>query len=190
MKRAIIIHCWSGNPEYCWYPKTKQELEAHDFTVQVPTMPETDAPELRKWLPELVEAAGEPNEQLYLIGHSIGTVAIMRYLESLPAQVSIGGVVLVAGFTESLGFRELENFFETKLDFRKIKSKAKQFVLINSDDDPFVPIQYGHRLAEELEGKLIIKHAMGHFSGAVDDEASCTSLPDVASSITVMTSAP
>ena len=28
MKRAIIVHCWDGYPEYCWYPYVKKELES------------------------------------------------------------------------------------------------------------------------------------------------------------------
>jgi len=85
MKRAIIIHCWSGGPDYCWYPQTKKELKAVGFEVFVPGMPEADAPELSTWLPELQEVIGGPDEELFLIGHSIGSVTLLRYLESLPA---------------------------------------------------------------------------------------------------------
>lgn len=184
MKRAIIVHCWEGYPEYCWYPQTKKELGAAGFKVQVPAMPHTELPTMSDWVPFLAGLVGTPDSELWLIGHSIGTVTIMRYLESLPEETKIAGVVLVAGYTESLGFRELENFFETKLDFAKIKNKANKFILIHSDNDPFVPIQYGHRLKEELDAQLIIKPGMKHFSGAADGEDSCLSLPEVFSSIT------
>lgn len=185
-RRAVIVHCWDGNPDYCWYPETKKELEALGFQVEIPAMPETGAPKLSLWLPKLQEVAGQPNENLFLIGHSAGTVTIMRYLESLPDDARVGGVVLVAGYTESLGFRELENFFTKPLHFDRIKPKAKKFVLIHSDNDPFVPIQYGNRLKEELDAELIVKHNMGHFSGAADDEAACLSLPDVNQAIKKM----
>jgi uncharacterized protein len=180
MKRAIIIHCWEGYPEYCWYPQTKKELEEVGYTVEVPLMPTPDAPELLTWLSALQAIIGEPDEELWLIGHSIGTVTIMRYLETLPEGKKVGGVVLVAGYTESLGFKELENFFPNPLNFNKIKNKSEKFVLIHSDNDPFVPIQYGHRLKEELGAQLIIKPGMKHFSGPVDNEESCVSLPEVA----------
>lgn len=26
--KVIIVHCWGGNPDHCWYPQTKRELEA------------------------------------------------------------------------------------------------------------------------------------------------------------------
>lgn len=124
MKRAIIVHCWSGTPDYCWYPWVKQQLEAKGFTVTVPAMPETDEPKLKLWLPKLIETVGEPDEELYLIGHSAGCITIMRYLEQLPANVKIGGIVFVAGFTHNLGFEELTNFFTTALDFDKIKATS------------------------------------------------------------------
>lgn len=44
MKRAIIIHCWEGYPEYCWYPYAKNKLEEKGFQVEVPAFPDTENP--------------------------------------------------------------------------------------------------------------------------------------------------
>jgi len=127
----------------------------------------------------LREIIGQPDDELVLIGHSIGTIAIMRYLEALEVG-QVGKVILVAGFTDQLGFKELENFFETRLNFAKIKTKSKNgFVVIQSDNDPFISEQYGERLKEELGAKLIIKHGANHMSGAVDGEETCVELPEV-----------
>ncbi|OHA63893.1 MAG: hypothetical protein A2940_00990 [Candidatus Wildermuthbacteria bacterium RIFCSPLOWO2_01_FULL_48_29] len=70
MKRAIIVHCWGGNPEYCWYPQTKKELEEQGFEVMVPAMPDTEHPKQSAWVPVLREVVGTPTEETYLIGHS------------------------------------------------------------------------------------------------------------------------
>ena len=107
----------------------------------------------------------------------------MRYLEQLADNERIGGVVFVAGFTDDLGYRELKNFFETPLDFEKIKSRAGYFTAIHSDDDPYVPFKHGDILKEKLGAKLIVMHAMKHFSGAKVYNESCTSLPEVSRSI-------
>lgn len=145
----------------------------------MPDMPDSDPPKLTTWLPHLRQTIGQPDEELLLIGHSIGAVTIMRYLESLE-NGQVGKVIFVAGFTDQLGFRELENFFDTRLDFRKIKPKSRGgFVTIQSDNDPFVSQQYGERLKEELGAKLIIKHSAYHMSGAVDGEEACSELPEV-----------
>jgi uncharacterized protein len=178
MKKAIIIHCWEGVPDYCWYPWLKKELEAKGFEVQVPAMPETELPKQKLWVPKMHELIGEPNEDLILVGHSIGCISIMRYLESLKEGQKIGGAVLVAGFTDYLGFEEIKNYFETPIDFEKIKSHCRKFVAINSDNDPYVPIKHSDTLREKLGAEVIIKHNMGHFSGAIEGEESCTELPD------------
>lgn len=184
MKRAVIVHCWGGDSEYAWYPYVKAKLEKLGYQVSVPDMPDPDPPKLATWLPHLQSIVGEPDDELLLIGHSIGTVTIMRYLESLPEDKHAGKVILVAGFTDQLGFRELENFFESRLDFTRIKPKSKNgFAVIQSDNDPFVSEQYGTRLQEELDAKLTIKHAAGHMSGAVDGEDACTELPEILENI-------
>lgn len=186
MKKAIIAHCWGGSSEYCWYPYVRKELESLGFDVSVPNFPDTEEPNLKKWLPVLTSAIGEPNEDTFLIGHSAGSVTILRYLEGLPEGAKIGGMVLVAGFTNDLGMEELENFFKTELDFEKIKNKAKHFVVIQSDDDPYVPMIEADKLEKELNAKKIVKHNMKHFSGASDGEVACTELPDVIEGIKEM----
>ncbi len=184
MKRAVIVHCWGGSSHYAWYQSVAKELSDKGYQVTVPDMPDSDPPILKTWLPHLQEIIGTPDEDLVLIGHSIGTVTIMRYLESLPEGSKVGKVILVAGFTDQLGFKELENFFETRLDFSKIKDKSNNgFVAIQSDNDPFVSAQYGERLKEVLNAKLVIKHGANHMSGAVDGEESCTELPEVTSEL-------
>lgn len=184
MKRAVIVHCWGGTPDYCWYPWLKGQLEARGFRVVVPAMPKTEAPELQLWLPKLVETVGVPDEETYLIGHSIGCATIMRYLEQLPEGQKVGGVVLVAGFTNNLGMDQLTNFYPTPLDLAHIRSKAaKGFANIHSDNDQYVPVIESKKLHDGLGGEAIVLHERGHFSGPVDDEASCTELPEIIEAI-------
>lgn len=186
MKKVIIVHCWDGYPEYCWYPYVKKELEARGFDVQVPGFPQ-GAPKLDTWLPILKEVADTPDEDTYLIGHSVGCITILRYLESLQENQKIGGAVFVAGFTDNLGMDELANFFTTKIPFRELRKRANRFVVIHSDDDPYVPLKHGDIFKERLGAELIIKHNFKHFSGPVDKEDSCVKLPNVVGSILKMT---
>jgi len=183
MKRAIIIHCWEGVPEYCWYPWMKRELESSGFVVQVPAMPETELPTQRLWVPTLRKLIGEPDEDLILIGHSVGCITILRYLESLAEDQRIGGVVLVAGFTDDLGFDELKNYFETPIDWEKIRHHCDKFIAIHSDNDPYVPMKHADVFHEKLGAQIIVKPNMKHFSGSVDNEESCLQLPDVVEAV-------
>ena len=183
MKKVVIIHCWEGYSDYCWYPNTKKELENKGYEVIVPKMPETNLPKFNDWLSELRKVAGKPNEDLYLIGHSLGCITILRYLENLKESEKIGGVILVAGFTDNLCFKKIKSFFETPIDFQKIKSHCSDFVVIHSDNDPYVSLKEGNIFKEKLGAKLIVKHNMGHFSGEIEKEDSCTQLPDVIESL-------
>lgn len=185
MKKVVIVHCWDGYPEYCWYPKTKNELEEKGFKVEVPAMPETNLPKLSLWLPKLKEVIGEVevNENLYLVGHSVGVITILRYLEQLEDNQRVDGVVMVAGFTDDVGFKELKNFFATPIDFEKIKTRANYFVAIHSDNDPYVSLKHGDIFKEKLGARLVVKHNMGHFSGPTDDTISITSLLEVTEAI-------
>lgn len=157
MKRAVIIHCWGGHPGYCWYPDTRRELQAAGYAVAVPAMPDSEHPRLQQWLSALQQAAGQPDHGIALIGHSAGCITILRYLETLGAGERVGSVVLVAGFTDDLGYQELKSFFATPIDFPKIRVRAERFVAIHSDNDPYVPLRYGEILHRELNAELIVK---------------------------------
>ena len=110
-KKAFIVHGWEGTPESGWNPWLKNELEKKGFTVIVPPMPDTENPEMGAWLNHLKDVVGEPDKDCYFVGHSLGCITILRYLESLPGDKKIGGAVLVAGFASNLGYEELESFF-------------------------------------------------------------------------------
>lgn len=179
MKKVIMVHGWEGGPSHDWFPDTKKELKTRGYEVVVPEMPETNLPKLNKWLPKLRETIGKPSKNLYLIGHSAGCVTILRYLESLEGNKKIGGAVFVAGFTDDLGYKELKNFFETPIDFEKIKTHCPKFIAIHSDNDPDVSLKHGDIFKEKLNAKLIVKHNMGHFS----QDDGCTRLPDVSESL-------
>lgn len=183
MKRVIIIHCWEGYPEYCWYPYAKKALEQLGFQVEVPLFPDTEKPQLNKWLSHLQSVIGESDEELFLVGHSVGCITILRYLESLSKGKKIGGVVFVAGYIGDLGYDELKNFFITPVNFQKVKSHCDKFIAIHSDNDPYVDIKFADFFKKELGAEVIIKNNMGHFSGSIESEQACLKLPEVVESV-------
>jgi len=180
MKKAYIIHCWEGYPEYCWYPWAKKQLENKEFKVFIPQMPNTKHPKFNEWL-KTAQDLIEPDENTWLIGHSLGCITIMRYLESIDTKIA--GAVLVAGFTDDLGFKEISSFFKTPIDFKKIKNNCDNITAIHSGNDPYVDLKYADILEHNLNAKVIVKHNMGHFSGPIEDEKSCTQLPEVLENI-------
>lgn len=168
-KRAFLIHGWEGYPEEGWRPWLKKELEGGGFQVNVPAMPDTANPTMEKWIPFLSKEVGKPDENCYFVGHSLGCITILRYLETLKESETVGGVVLVAGFGHDLDYEgyngELSSFFRIPVDWEKIKSHCKKFVAIHSDDDPWVSLEHNSLFRDKLGARAIVEHNMKHFSG-------------------------
>ena len=89
-KRAFLIHGWEGRPENEWRPWLKNELEKRGLQVFVPAMPDTANPMMDKWVPHLTQTVGTPDENTYFVGHSVGCITILRYLETLNKDEKIG----------------------------------------------------------------------------------------------------
>ena len=142
-------------------------------------MPETAFPKESLWIPFLQDIIGNPDEETLLIGHSIGSVAILRYLETLQDHEAIGAVILVAGFSDTLGLSEIANFFEKPLNFAKMKEHCKKFFTIFSENDPFVPVHHAQIFEKELGATTEVLSGRGHFSGPIDKEESCVMIPEL-----------
>jgi predicted alpha/beta hydrolase family esterase len=171
-KRVFIAYCWEGYPEYIWYPWLKKKLEARGFEVSIPYLPKTEEPRINAWVPALAEAVGDPDENTYLVGHSMGCQAIARYLASLTDEVKIGGAVFVAGYFKHLKGLEddelvhsvVHEWLDTPLNLLEVRKHLKGSVAIFSDDDPYVPLDNQDDFREKLGSKIIIEHSKGHFS--------------------------
>jgi len=132
-------------------------------------MPDTVTPLLDKWAPYLAKIVKTPDENTYFVGHSLGCITILRYLEALKEDQKVGGAVLVAGFAHDLeydGYKgELSSFFRTLVDWERIKKHCHKFVAIHSDDDPWVQVKHNKIFKEKLKAVSKIMHQMKHFSG-------------------------
>lgn len=166
MKRAIFIHGYQGHPMHGFRPWLKKELEARGWGVLVPAMPSPDAPRVEEWVATISELVGTRGRDCFLVGHSLGCIAILRYLEC--AKGKIGGAVFVAGFAGKLGndFAALDNFVEKEVDWKKVRAACGKTVAIFSDNDPYVPLAQVEAFEKKLGAKTIVLHARGHFSSS------------------------
>ena len=164
-KRIFLIHGWEGRPEEGWRPWLKKELENKRFSVFIPAMPNTEHPKMDEWVKHLIKTVGMPDKDCYFVGHSLGCITILRYLETLKENQEVGGVILVAGFASNLGYEELGSFFTKPISWGKIKSHCRKFVAIHSDNDSYVSSHYGDLFKEKLNAVVITEHNMKHFSG-------------------------
>jgi hypothetical protein len=164
MKRVLIIHGWGANSESNWFPWLKQELEKTKITVYCPSLPNTDHPKQSEWLAEIRKLIGKFDSKTSIVGHSLGAISILRILESLEGNESVGNAILVSGFTNDLNISEISDFFKTEFNWEKIRKKANKIIIINSDDDPFVPLEEGEKLRDNLKAEFIVEHKAGHIN--------------------------
>lgn len=169
MKSAIIIHGLKGKPDTNWKPWLEEELENNGFTVEVPSMPETDRPNVRAWVQMLAHTVhNQTSDEIYLIGHSLGCITILKYLESINNNTKIKASIFVAGFTRSFkGYGGgHDSFFEKDLDWELIKKHCDQFVAVHSRDDPNVPVEELAQFEHKLGAETIVLNGFGHFGSA------------------------
>lgn len=168
MKRVFIIHGWMGFPEEAWFPWLKRELEQRGIEVHVPRMPNADKPNIDAWVSFLEGKISTPDNELFLVGHSIGVQTILRYLETI--DVEVGGIVGVAGFYKlAPDFVEdpaaaviAEPWLTRPMDDEKIRRNAGHIVAFFSNDDPYVPIENEELFKQRLEAETHVVSGKGH----------------------------
>jgi len=164
--KAFIFHCWGGDSRGCWRGWLADELRRKGVEVVAPEFPDTDNPRLPAWLPVARRTVPkfDPSAEWVLVGHSLGCPTILRLLENLKEGEKVKAAVLVAAFAKDLGIDEIRTFIDKPFDWEKIKKKAGKFVIVNSDNDPYVPLAEGERVAKLLGAELIVEHGAGHIN--------------------------
>jgi uncharacterized protein len=180
MKKIYLIHGWDGNPQNNWFPWLKNNLEKYGCEVEAINLPNPEEPNVITWPETLQDRIISPDGNTFLIGHSIGCQTIMRYLEKLPEETKIGGVVFVAPFfklppKQTDDEKRIWGEWEKRpIDTNKVKNKSKFFVSIFSDDDDVIDSQANVPLLKDLlNSEIIMESGKGHFS----DDDGITELP-------------
>lgn len=171
MKKVFIIHGLDSAPNKAWRPWLMRELGKQDIYTCALPMPGGKDPVCEEWV-KTIRREVVDDDEIYLVGHSLGVRAVLRYLEQLDG--SIEGAVLVSGRFGKPKSDVLHSFYDQALDFDKIKTSSKSFVVIHGDNDPNVPYENGKLLAGNLGCELITIPNGGHLGG----KAQCFELPE------------
>jgi predicted alpha/beta hydrolase family esterase len=166
MKHVVIVHSYKSKPETNWKPWLKHELETMGFRVDVPAMPKAKHPIASEWVSTLSGTVGEPSKDTFMIGHSLGCIAILRYLETLKSDQQIGGCSLIAGFGQRFSKYEgrHDSFFDHELDWHSIRRHCQAFVAIHSREDWAVEVEQLEIFRTELDSKTVTVNGLGHFT--------------------------
>jgi len=178
-KKVFLVHGFEGTPNGGWRPYLMRELEKHDIYTCSLSMATSSAPILSDWLSEIKRHVdNNPNDDIYLVGHSLGGTTILRYLEQFSSS-NLKGVVIASAPCHQNSNSKIADFLRTDFNWSVMKNKVQKVVVIQGDNDPYVPMADAEEIAKELGGELIIIPNGQHLNGS----AGYTELPEVLSVI-------
>lgn len=170
MKKVIIVHGFRAKPNSSWKSWLLVQLRDIDIYAGALLMPTPEEPKSDEWVREIERYADNPDDEIYLVGHSLGCRAILAYLQKTSRKIT--AVFLVSGTSTALRveeedspLRKIDNFFETHFDFGKIKNTCSQFYIIHAKDDNRVPFEHALFFEKNLEAQLVALETGGHLSG-------------------------
>jgi predicted alpha/beta hydrolase family esterase len=174
---AILVHGWKGWPENGWFPWLQRELEARGFITQSLKLPNPAFPDRETWTRIVKKAIKGPDT--VLVGHSLGCPSILFALEAYDGD-PVERVVCVSGFGRKFTMPLLDLWIKgKKIDFDRVKKKAKHWSVIHSAHDYLVPYKEGEWLAKQLGVDVIRTKARGHLI----HEERCFELPEALEAI-------
>lgn len=167
MKKVYLIHGFEGSPNGGWRPYIMRELEKQDIYACALPMPSPSLPILSEWLFEVERCVEKDKEdEVYLVGHSLGGTTILRYLEKFDHKNIKGIISVSAPCVCKKESSRISEFLKDDFNWDVIKSKINKVVIIHRDDDPFVPLSDAEEIKERLNGKLIIIKNGKHLNGS------------------------
>ena len=179
--QAVIIHGTEGTPEENWFPWLKSELEKLGYKVAAPQFPTPENQNPKSWLAVLDQAVTKFDNNLIMIGHSLGAALILRKLEQL--QQPIRASFFASGFVGNIGNPHFDSlnapFFRTPFDWNRIRRNCQDFFAYFGDNDPYVPREKAEELAKDLNIRLRIIKGGGHLNASAGYTHFDTLLQDI-----------
>lgn len=147
-----------------WFPYVKKGLEKLDVKVIAKNMPDPDIAREKYWLPFIEKEVGW-GDDVILMGHSSGAVAIMRYLENHSVKIA---VLVGACYTDLDDKKEKESgYYNRPWQWNKIKKNAQKIIQFASTNDPYIPISEARHIRDNLDTEYYEYSDQGHFGSDV-----------------------
>ena len=165
MTKFLILHGTYASPAANWFMWLKGKLIGRGNTVWLPQLPDSATPNTKTYNDFIFDNKDFViDNDTILIGHSSGAVEILSLLEHLPKGIVAKAAILVSVFKDDLGWDSLSGLFQEPFDFDVIRSHCDRFILIHSDNDPYVPLEHARDLSEQLHSELMVYEGQGHFN--------------------------
>jgi predicted alpha/beta hydrolase family esterase len=181
-RRASIVHGYGATPADHWFGHLAEQLRRAGIPTTIPALPDSGAPDPAAWTAAVRADAGTPDENSIIVAHSLGCLAVLRHLRSLPSPWRLGTLVLVAGFVDPLpALPGLDAFIADGCDVQGLADRIDHLTVLRSDADPVVPPGHTDRLARLLGTTAEIVPGAGHFLAS----DGITSLPQALNAATI-----
>ncbi len=188
MKQLVMIHWWMCHPDndiFCKALETrdydpfeekkrrknwlKDELKLEYQTIK-PDMPNKDMASYKArkiWFEKIFPYLND--EDLVLIGHSLGGMFLIKYLWENSFPKKIKQLYLISSVLDESDMSEEEkyagDFAYSPEIISNLASKAEQIFIYHSTDDDIVPYSHAKKIAAYLPtAKLVTFTDRGHFS--------------------------
>ena len=185
---VMVVHAFGGAPHKFWYPWLAKQVaeratifgkQAH---VEVLMMPTPRRPQINAWVDAILQAVQRvldhgTCQELFLVGHSVGCNAIVRFLSHpkaimlLAGPLRLGGVVCVAGwFSVDEPWEDIAPWCTEPIRCEQARQVlalgAKPLILILSDDDGYTRdyAQNSTLWAEQLGAATMLLPGRRHFA--------------------------
>ncbi len=161
MTTIYIIHGLQASSKSNWIPWLKQELEKLNHTVITPDFPNSNQPQLQEWLNFFTQYPVD--EKSIVIGHSLGTAFLLRFLEDHKAKAAFF-VAGVPGPLQHDADAIISTFSHYPFNWKKIKQNCKYRFVIHSDNDPYIPLKQAQGLSQNIDSELILIKGAKHLN--------------------------
>ncbi|OGG04776.1 hypothetical protein A2Z33_05690 [Candidatus Gottesmanbacteria bacterium RBG_16_52_11] len=160
---VLILHGVMGRAGIYWQQTLHDQLVRKGYPVIMPTLPDADHPDRSEWLRTVQELVRNIDPgQLVIVGHSLGVVAALDFLEKSASPVQ--ALISVSGFSDNYGDEINDFYMKVKsVDFTRVRNHVRSCSVIYGGDDPYVPQPSLRKLAEDLQVTPVVIPRGGHF---------------------------
>ena len=183
-KKVIFVHGYTSSPKKTKYQLIAKKLQTLGIDYSIPQMPGGEYPHSKDWLEIINREVNDSKDPVVLVGHSLGTRAILLYLNKYHQKVDT--VVLISPSDQKSKEKvkgNMADFYNVNLNFEKIKNLAGKFLVVHSKDDDTLPYEGGVGISKKLDSEFISYDNMGHFSGEENAERNATAFVEIVKSV-------
>jgi len=168
MKNYLIVHGSFGNPFINWFNWFHNDISKNENQVIIPQFPVgLDYQNYNNWkkLLDYYKSTGLIDENTIFIGHSIGSIFIVKYL--IENKLKSHKIILISGFnnyTVDGGDYDKVNSSFFLENISGIKELASEIICIYGDNDPYVKQEALKEFANEIATKQVVIPDGGHLN--------------------------